>query len=210
MINNSKITRSGNCGIGSVGGFFTFPSSSTIYGISNNHVVANLNSCAVGDTITDAFNNPIGKLTNWFILNSPGQVNYLDAALFELTPGPPPISWQMNGDVTKPKGFIEPRTNGGVYMITPRGTQMGVITQTYTNQLMNFQLCNQPFLFTHITEIAPKQKAPFSIPGESGCIVFSSNQCIVGLIIGTNLDGSRSYAIPFVDGILKYYPLIIA
>lgn len=186
-----------------------FPSRPQIYGVSNNHVVANLNDCSVGDEISDPFGNTIGRLTNWFILNSPNQINYLDAALFEID-AQSSVRWQLANGLTRPNGFIDARLKGQVYMITQRGYQSGMITQVSTVQAQSFQLCHKIFLFSHLIEIVPRQSVPFSVPGESGSILFSSSNCIVGIIIGSDIDGSRSYAIPFVDGILKYYPLIIA
>ena len=51
---------------------------------------------------------------------------------------------------------------------------------------------------------------PFAVPGASGSVVLTShNNMVVGVVTGTAKGGVKSYAIPFIDGILSYYPLTI-
>lgn len=82
MLNNSSIYRDPALGFGCVGGFFRFPAQNTIYGISNNHVIADFNNCQVGDPVFDIDNQQVGGLTHWISLDRRG-INYIDAALFE-------------------------------------------------------------------------------------------------------------------------------
>ena len=214
MYNNTSIIRDGNCGAGCVGGFFTMGNSPDIYGISNNHVIANLNNCRVGDLIRhEASGLTAGELTHWVPLkthNDNDKINQIDMALFRIEQGET-LQWKMkDSNLTKPRGYIEPRQNGSVYMPLENGDfSTGKITKTYTNHLMQFLLCGQPFLFSRLIEITPTEKQQFSQPGNSGSIILSSSHFIVGLLIGSNSDGTRSYAIPFVEGILRYAPLQI-
>jgi len=75
---------------------------------------------------------------------------------------------------------------------------------------MDLILCGSHFLFSHLIEITPLDGNPFAVPGASGSVVLTShNNMIVGVITGTAKDGVNSYAVPFIDGILNYYPLTI-
>jgi hypothetical protein len=215
MKNNTKIKRDiGNCGVGSVGGFFSMRGTDARYGISNNHVLANLNNCKVGDAVeSDDDDQQIGKLSHWIPLKGKDEqnhINYFDMALFKVNDDIE-LSWQMQDDtVTKPMGFIEPRAGGNVYMMIDNGNcNKGKISKSYINHIMEFDLCGKPFLFTKLIEITPLDGGSFSVPGDSGSIILSSSHYVVGLLLGTNSDATRSYAIPFVEGLLKYVPLNI-
>lgn len=209
MLTNTIIYRDGNCGRGSVGGFFTMSGdNTTIYGISNNHVIANINNCNVDDAIYSANGTIVGSLSHWIPL-SKKELNYYDVALLKYT-NTESYSWRLPvPNITKPLGFIEPLLDGHVYMMLENNHQrLGYISASSINYTVNFLLCGVYFPFTQIIEITPFE-IPFSVPGESGSIVMSSNHCIVGLLIGTNKDKIISYAIPFVNGILNYLPLLI-
>jgi hypothetical protein len=209
MLSNSTIYRNGNCGRGSVGGFFHMAGDEAgIYGISNNHVIANINNCSVGDFIFDGANRQIGNLDYWISLNS-DDMNYIDAALFKYTDNNVPM-WRLPNNLAKPNGFIDPRVRGQVYMMLENNERnWGVISNSYINYVVEFTLCGEKFSFSYLIEITPLGGNPFSIPGESGSIIMSSNDCIVGLLMGTNSDATRSYAVPFIDGILNYFSLNI-
>ena len=210
MLNNSSIFQSTTVGMGSVGGFFTFPNAATIYGISNNHVIAGLNSGKVDDPIFDRQNRQIGQLKFWLTLNGGGVTNFLDAALFEYT-GPTPPVWRILGNAApKPFDFIEPRLDGHVYMMREDNTaRLGRITDPQTSAVINFQLSGQHFSFSNLIEIVALDGRPFSNPGDSGNIILSSTHNIVGLLLGAATGGAKSYAMPFVDGILDFLPLVI-
>lgn len=209
MLNNSVIYRNGSFGRGSVGGFFRFHGASDIYGISNNHVIANINNCNIGDPIFDESGSTIGALTHWRILNGANGFNLVDVALFKYNGAAGPPAWRIGAGLTHPKGFIEPLKNGRVYMPLEQGVRQGWISNAHTDLYMDFLLCGQHFAFTHLIEIKSLNGSPFSEPGDSGSVVLSSNHYIVGLILGTSKDTTTSYAIPFVEGILNYYPLIL-
>ena len=210
MLTNSTIYRNGNCGRGALGGFFTMANDESIYGISNNHVIANINNCNVGDFIFDATGNQIGHLTHWVPLRSNNAVNTLDVSLFKYSINEA-YEWRMPvKELVKPVGYIDPLLDGYVYMMLENNTQKwGFISASYINYTVNFSLCGSNFSFTHIIEITPFDNIPFSVPGESGSIIMSSNHCITGLLMGTNIDKTKSYAIPFVNGILNVLPLKI-
>ena len=113
MYNNTSIIRDGNCGAGCVGGFFTMGNSPDIYGISNNHVIANLNDCRVGDLIRhEASGLTAGELSHWVPLkthNDNDKINQIDMALFRIEQGET-LQWKMkDSNLTKPRGYIEPR-----------------------------------------------------------------------------------------------------
>ena len=209
MLTNSTIFRNGNCGRGSLGGFFYLAGDvNTVYGLSNNHVIANINNCNQGDAVFNSNNVAIGTLQYWVQLNNTG-MNFIDAALF-IYNSSEPLQWRLPASLTKPRGFIEPRLKGNVYMMLENNDQnRGFISTSYINYKVEFSLCGSKFLFTNIIEITPFTNTPFSVPGESGSLIMSSNHCIVGLLIGTNADTTKSYAIPFVDGILNVLPLVI-
>ena len=214
MFNNSRIIRDGICGPGSVGGFFTMGNSDQIYGITNNHVAANLNNCNVGDAILfEEDRRAIGFLSHWVILKTSTEIerlNQIDVALFRLNPNLTPRWIIGDRSLPGPLGFIEPRQGGRVYMASADGRhRSGRITKTYTNHVLQFYLCGRPFLFTRLVEVTPISDSPFSQGGDSGSVVFSSNHYIVGIILGANSDRTRSYLIPFVDGILNRIPLRI-
>lgn len=209
MLNNSPIYQNKITGEGCVGGFFRFPNQPTLYGISNNHVIANLNNCAVGDRIFDLSDNEIGTLSHWFNLDSSG-TNFIDAALFRYT-GNSPVGWRLMTDrLIKPQGFIEPRLRGRVYMMqSDNMPRIGWISKPFTNTVMNFRLSGQNFSFSHLVEITPFDGRPFSVAGNSGSIIMSSNHFIVGLLLGIETGGIKAYAIPFVNGILDSLSLVI-
>lgn len=209
MLSNSDIYQNTEAGKGTVGGFFKFPNADNIYGISNNHVIANLNNCNVGDPVFDIAGNQVGSLTHWFNLQ-PNVVNFIDAALFECRQ-PFQTAWRINNNaVPKPLGFIEPKMGGHVYLMHSNNVaRWGVISNPSINTTVNFTLGDNNYPFSKLIEISPTDGIPFSSTGNSGSIIMSSNHCIVGLLVGAETGGIKSYAVPFVNGILNYLPLII-
>jgi len=209
MNTSSIIHRNGNNGKGILGGFFQM--GGVTYGLSNNHVIADINNCDVGDPIFDDANRVIGTLTHWVELNSPNQgINLVDIALFQYT-AISVANWLLPGGLVKPTGFTAPVEKGLVYFVRPDGSiQSGRIATAFTSVVMDLILCGVHFSFTHLTEIIPLNGGPFSEPGSSGSVVLSAyNNMLVGVVVGTSKDGTKSYAVPFADGVLKYLPLII-
>ena len=209
IINNSmQICRQGATEAGSLGGFFTF-GGKDIFGISNNHVLANFNECSVGDKIYKSGSQMmIGTLQYWIKLND--QKNYLDVALFKLAPGILPC-WNIPGSTVAP-GIIRSGTPGEkVYIVKNDGTKKGgEISTLFISNMITFTLSGNAFPFTGLTEITPLGGQPFSVEGESGSVIFSESHDILGILIGTIEDGSRSYYVPFIHdnmGIKAVYNL---
>jgi hypothetical protein len=169
-----------------------------------------LNNASVGDPIFDIQNREIGNLTHWIALN-PTEINFIDAALFQYT-DPSPVGWRLlSSALSKPRGFIMPKHAGHVYMMQENGVpRKGWISSVATASPIEFNLGGSKFSFSNLIEITPFDGMQFSQPGNSGSIILSNDQhFIVGLLIGKQTSGVKSFAIPFVNGILDYLPLII-
>ncbi len=212
MFNNANIIRSSEGNLGAIGGFFRFKDLPEVYGISNNHVLANYNNCQVGDSILDAHTlDQVGTLSHWVKLEREETgINQMDIALFKID-DPTTLAWRIDDPtLTQPRGFIDPKLNGHVYMILDNQVQRGYITNPYISSTEKFAMGGHTYAFTHITEIRSLDGSPFSTPGDSGSLVFSDHShCIVALIIGTNAQRTKTYAAPFVNGILEKIPLTI-
>jgi len=210
---SSQIFANAKSGLGTVGGFFKFPGDPAIYGITNNHVIANANKCHKGDPVY-AYGSkaqPIGTLQCWVSLDA-DHVNYLDIALFKVASGVD-VSWLLPAGKAMPQAMEAAVNDDEVYMVLPDGSQrMGKVTDPAIDHNQAFTLCNIDFSFTGLIEIQPPDDQPFSKHGESGSLIFNSRNNIIGVLLGTNFDLSRSYAVPFVNGktgILGTYQLII-
>lgn len=202
LLSSTKIFANVTSGAGTVGGFFR-SGDSTIYGISNNHVIANANNCHVNDAIFISggpnANQNIGALQTWVTLNG-NAVNYLDTAFFKIDNNVQ-TQWLMPNGVAAPNGFALPVDNQSVFMMLDNNTaRQGTITTAMVNYNLTFDLCGSPFKFSHLMEIAATDGSPFSVPGQSGSIIFDQDNAIIGLLLGTNPTTTRSYAIPFMTG----------
>lgn len=208
IYNSMQIYRQGAFEAGSLGGFFTF-GSNDIFGISNNHVLANFNDCSVGDKICKGGSElVIGTLEYWIKLNN--QKNYLDVALFKLAAGILPC-WTIPGSRVAP-GIIRTGINREkVYIVKNDGTKKeGEISALFIGNTITFSLSGNAFPFTGLTEITPLGGQPFSDEGESGSVIFSEGHDVLGILIGTIKDGSKSYYVPFIHdnvGIKAVYNL---
>lgn len=198
IYNSMQICRKGAKQAGAIGGFFAF-GGKDIFAISNNHVLANFNNCSVGDQICQAGSGiVIGTLQYWIKLNA--LKNYLDIALFKLSPGVSPY-WKIPGSAVSPGSIREAMDNEDVYMVRNDGSvKRGKITGLYSSDEIVFTISGKKFPFTGITEIEALHDPPFSIEGESGSLVFSNEHDILGVLIGAIKDGSKSYYVPFVHG----------
>ena len=196
--NSMQVRRQGSNRTGSLGGFFTF-GGSDIYGISNNHVLANFNNCSVGDPICKTGSSTIiGTLQYWVKLNS--VKNFLDIALFKLTPDITPY-WDIEGNVAYPGGIRKGFHGEEIYMMRNNGNvRKGMITQVTVSEAITFTFSGNQYPFKSLTEIQPLDGQPFSIEGESGSLIFSENHDVLGVLMGTLVDGSKSYYVPFVNG----------
>lgn len=210
IYNGMQICRQGALEAGTLGGFFTF-GGKDIFAISNNHVIADLNNCSVGDPIFKAGSEvQIGTLQYWIKLNY--KKNYLDVALFKILPEVKPW-WKLPGAKIYPDSIEEGVEGQTVYMVKNDGSiKKGEISTLFIDEEIIFTHSGKNFPFTGLTEIKPLGGKPFSIPGESGSLVFNEDDNVLGVLIGTKKDQSKSYYVPFIHdnvGIDEKYQLEI-
>ncbi len=206
---NAIIKRENSHQIGRVGGFFHFDNEpSIIYGISNNHVIANLNQCRKGDVICDEKNTPIGTLSDWIKLSQGSNSNNSEFALFKLKTDLIP-SWNLWGEFAgkKPFGFKPPVDNMNVVFPINGSLSDGIIQNSHISVQINW--FGEDFLFTNCIKIIAQNGRKFSDHGDSGGAIFSYDNYLIGLILGIKEDQSATYAIPFYDSILNYCDLKI-
>jgi hypothetical protein len=198
LYSSYQICRNNSAEAGSLGGFFTF-GGNEIYGLSNNHVIANLGQCKVDDQIClSGSTQQVGLLKSWTMFQQ--TINYLDIALFKLSADMLPV-WRMPSGVSRPSGIGYTLLGDEVYFIRNNGMKReGVVSELSITRNISFMLNGKPFLFTRLIEITPNGDPPFCDPGESGSLVFNSQHAAVGVIIGTDVNKSKSYAIPFHNG----------
>ena len=206
--NSMQVCGQGAKKVGTLGGFFTF-GGKDIFGISNNHVLANFNNCQVGDKICKAGSSiVVGTLQYWVKLNNAS--NYLDVALFRLSPGIDPY-WNIKGSTSYPGNIREAIEGETVYMIKNNGSvKEGKISRRFLTEEITFMLSGSNYPFIGLIEIEALYDSPFSLEGESGSLIFSEEGDVLGLLVGTLVDGSKSYCIPFIHhtvGINAVYPL---
>jgi len=216
---NSSIKRQNSDEGGLIGGFFRFvdrnkvrdffeePNPNQILGISCNHVIANINACNVGDVLTDKNGNQIGTLDYWLILEDTGSlvVNKAEFALFQPNSNPPFV-WSNKYSSFKPSCFANAYLNAKVVFIKPNGPiARGQVTDI--NHRVSITWNNRQYHFNCI-EVSPIGGNQFSQPGDSGGAVYLNNS-LLGIIFGVSHDGSRSYIIPYIDGILNFVDLEI-
>ncbi|WP_337965999.1 hypothetical protein [uncultured Flavobacterium sp.] len=196
IYNTMQICREGALEAGTLGGFFTF-GGKDVFAISNNHVIANLNNCSVGDAIFQAGSDvQIGTLQYWIKLNN--QKNYLDIALFKLLPDIEPC-WKLPGKIIYPPSIEQGVEEQIVYIIKNNGSiRKGKVSTLFIDEEIIFTHSGRNFPFTGLTEVDPLEGRPFSIPGESGSLIYDEDYNVLGVLIGANQDKSKSYYVPFI------------
>lgn len=193
LYNSTKIFRQEGGYSGRVGGFFTiYGQPNKVFGISNNHVIANLNNCQQGDVI--CINNgakpPVGKLFMWYNLD-PQNANTLDAAFFEVD-NHYQAAWNMPAHMINPAGMRPPMLNENVYMniyedvsgvdaVMP--TRLGRIMKQVAEPLA-FSFHGTTIYFQYLYEIHSINHRPFSYGGDSGSLVFSYDNMAIGILVG--------------------------
>lgn len=213
IYNGMRIIRRGTTNPGTLGGFFTF-GGDEIFGISNNHVLANLGQCKMGDKICKSGSQiVVGSLQCWIDINS-DSTNYLDVALFKLAPDARPYWRMLLDDKTVPREIRMAEEGERVYMVTNNGSnKQGIVSQLFIDKEYLVSLGDNEYAFTGLSEVTSLSGSPFSEPGESGSLVFSiANNDVLGVLMGTNENNkARSYYVPFVHdnlGICAVYPSI--
>ncbi len=197
---NTPITRQGAAVAGLIGGWFSLTPGGPIYGITCNHVIANINNCAVGDILVNEKNSQIGTLTHWLRLRNTAESpkpNRSEFALFR-----PMADMKPTWGGTSPS-FVAPKLGQVCQFQIATFSSAGVVVKlrrkvsvTWNGKVYRF-LC---------TEISSGKPTPFSLPGHSGGLVLTGGYAL-GLILGKSLVGNRTYVLPFVGGILDLVPL---
>lgn len=181
-------------GWGTLGGIFTRANDTHIYGLSNNHVIANFNHANDGDPIFHNIHGEVGKLFNWLTLLDFPQINYIDAALVRLSTQHLPL-WNA------------PRPSSGQWLAPQVGMQVvkrGFATDERYGviRLVNGEASagwsGRNYFFSGIIEIEGIDH-PFSTGGDSGSVVLSwPDLYMVGIIFAT--VENFSWALP-ISGI---------
>ena len=155
-------------GWGTMGGLFKRKNDRYFYGLSNNHVIANLNNCNVNDLIKGKGGLKVGKLFRWVIIKDPPSVNGIDAAIFRIDPSHS-VSWKPR---VPSNVVVGPRINLNVYK---NGLTTGITTgyiKAY-NGSAKVRLGGRLFRFRGIMAIKGKDST-FNMPGDSGSVVLTS------------------------------------
>lgn len=165
LTNGTGIKRNGSTNIGSFGGVFQ-RSDGHLYGLSNNHVIANLNNANVGDPIMTSSNALAGTLFNWITLMPPPHINKIDAALFKIDPGNT-ANWTPHA----PTGAVGAKVNLKVYKKgCATGLTNGYVTGIGSSQV---QLNGVLYNFSNIISIKGFD-GDFNKPGDSGSVVLTT------------------------------------
>lgn len=204
-VNNIIRRKDANEG-GRIGGFFRFRVGGQVFGISCNHVIANLNDCNIGDELTDENNSLIGTLSQWIILDSAIIPNGAEFALFKPTDGFDPV-WLADNASFKPDGFAAPNKGIRADFVCGDWVRHGLITET--NQPITITWNGNDFNFDCV-EITAQGSDQFSLPGHSGGAVFVGNN-LLGIILAINHGTvqNKTYVVPYVNGILNFANLLI-
>ena len=202
MITNDIIMRQGQFNnVGRLGGLFTFADgTNNVYGISNNHVIANLNNANVGDPICDVNNNKIGALQAWVHLYPANSINTTEFAIFKLD-DPSQAQWVSWGANARPNGFAIPSVGMHVNYPSPAGISTGRI------DLLNYPIQTSwngvNYIFNGCLRIIPSGITPFSYHGDSGGAIYTDNNMLLGIIVAINENNSATFVVPFFGSILK-------
>lgn len=150
---------------GTVGGFFNL--SGEVYGLSNNHVIAQLNNAQKGDQIIYSGNIEAGILHNFIQLLPPPAFNSMDAALFKVTNGTR-VSWHP----VNPNQWIGPKIGTAVYKVgQATGLTYGAITGTGASAKV--RLGDHVYQFQDVVMIKGTN-GHFNSTGDSGSVVLTS------------------------------------
>ena len=199
IFSSSPIKRQGNFWPGTLGGFFQFAGTAGVYGISNNHVLANLNQCHTGDVIEDAGSQSvIGSLDSWQPLDL-AAINYIDTAFFLLDPQVCAF-WNLpNGAAAPAADFSSAVPGSYVYRMSGAGPVWGKLTNVQASFVFTQQGDN--YTFEQLLQIEPYKTDVFSSPGDSGSLILDQNNAILGLLMGAPADNPAiSFACPFLNG----------
>ncbi|MER6315184.1 hypothetical protein ABT237_15605 [Streptomyces sp. NPDC001581] len=192
---------------GSLGAFVEIPTKPGVYILSNNHVLAACDQGTLGDPIlhpgvldaTDAMPaKPIGTLANVEKLRSQrASANIMDAAVGRLSddvPFDPPPPFQGVG---APQGAMVVAKDGR----TTRHTT-GVVTAIDMDDLwIDYGDETGSLRFDGQIEVEGQGNGPFSLPGDSGSLVWhpGSMEAIGLLFAGSDVGGSNGAGLTYVN-----------
>lgn len=180
---------------GLLGGFFQFKIGGQIYGITSKHVIAPTD-CKIGEPILDGGNNTIGTLSHWVKLET-NEPNRAEFALIKMDASCD-VLWIKGNTTFKPIGFAKPVLGSVVDFTFENKTKHGTITDHRHKVESTFDGVSYEFMCVEVTAQANEK---FSIPGQSGGAVYLG-ESLLGIIFGISLDGSRTFIVPYVGGIL--------
>lgn len=180
-------------GFGTLGGYVSDVVSDYRLAISNNHVIGLNNKAKLDDKIlyrTSSGIIDLGGLYRLELLLKPPAINVVDAA----------VSW-IREDVRlkwawkKPSSSLTPRIGMDVYKIGARtGYTEGIITG-FINHTVNYGDNLGQLNFFNSLNIQGNKGIPFSLPGDSGSLIFNKkNHKVVGLLFAGDNSGTYSFA----------------
>lgn len=201
LVTNTIIKRKNASEGGLIGGWFSFEKNGQVYGISCNHVIANINACRVGDILANETNDDIGVLSHWLQLKAAqnGFTNKAEFALFLPKSNLTPL-WRA-----KPSGFVNGTVDARVDFRCDDYASRGTITNI--SHPVSITWNNIDYHFRCI-EVKSETNGSFSKPGHSGGSVYCDEK-LLGIILGINETGDKTYVVPFADGILNLVALAI-
>lgn len=180
---------------GLLGGFFKFTVDGPVYGTTCKHVIAAVN-CKIGDRILDNSNNTIGTLSHWIKLET-NKPNRAEFALIKMDSNYN-VVWTKSDNSFKLKGYAKPILGGEVNFPFENNTKYGRISDLRHLVKAIFDGVSYEFM---CVEVTAQQNETFSKPGHSGGAVYLDGT-LLGIIFAISLDGSRTFIIPYVGGIL--------
>jgi len=188
----SGIARNGASEGGAIGGWLK-NANGAVFGFSNNHVIAALNSGEKGDTVWQA-GRRVGVLTGWTRLQPPPSVNRMDFAIFQLAKGEP---WHWRHP--RPVAWQPPTVNQPVYRVDREGMRKkGIIT--HTGGTLTVPFGTRSFIFKDIVAIRSTTTGPFSAPGESGALVMSGVNFASCMLFACSDDSEHTHSFAFPWG----------
>lgn len=181
------VIQSQNNGWGTLGGIFTVQNQDGLFGLSNNHVIADTNNAPQNAPVQFFNEGEVGKLFRYINLKDPPEVNYMDAAIFKFNENIEP-TWSP----AVPQGKTGPTIHMQVYK-NGYATQ---ITNGYIKSYdgaVNVNLNGQLYYFKEVITILGTN-GTFSDFGDSGSIVLTKNHFLVAVLFAKY--GNYAYALP--------------
>lgn len=177
-------------GWGTLGGLFR-AKDGNVYGVSNSHVIALKGKANKGDQILYAPNIMAGTLQDWYNLEAPPSINYIDAAIFKL-----------DKEFT-PKWLLLPAsTNSYSTQMGVAVQKMGLTTKRTTGKVSGVNgegyvtLDNERFFFSNVIHVLGDNNSDFNEPGDSGSLLLTNpGGYIVGIVFAKK--NKECWALPF-------------